>query len=346
MTNLASAALASASALTETATSTVTLVFVHGYQGSSESFHAFPGNLQHRLITQRSMAAKVYSYEYETRGDNAQRVAEFVAWLTDIKQGLQGNVILLGHSMGGLLCVDTVRSLELEKGTREPLKFTVTQVLAFDSPFLGVHPKAMVLTGASKLNKSVSEHTSAISNLLFTANKTEANAKRGSVSSTASSSSNWGTWGAVAAVGAAAVAAAYANPKAAGSVAGVVKSAVSKVVSEHSAFLGPLWSPGDQDSRLNWILLHQQNNKFKFCCFYVITTMQESGSISRRTFISTPDAEKAYSGLFKGIEYDSTRNQKTDACADEIEAHMNMFRPAIIGDGVYENILAGTLSEM
>ncbi|KAJ3029919.1 UNVERIFIED_CONTAM: hypothetical protein HDU68_010702 [Siphonaria sp. JEL0065] len=335
------AALSSASSLAGSTTSTVTLVYVHGFLGSGESFHVLPGDVQRQLLS-RGVRAVTVAYDYATTGDNDLRVAEFVAWLKDSKRAITGNVVLLGHSMGGLLCVDAARALA--KLSSSELNFKVIKILAFDSPFLGVHPRAVVHSGGAKVVDKLNSFANMFGGSGGVASRSSseslsARAVASTAITTPKASGSGMSWSTLATAGVAAAtlaAAAYSSP--------TVRDSVSKAVSTHASFLGPLWSPGDQEARLQWLLSQQT---IQFTCFYLVTTMNSSSqenTISRNTFISTPAPTADYARLFKPIQYDATRNPKGKECGDEIEAHMNMFRGGVIGDSVYNEVLANTVT--
>ncbi|KAJ3067088.1 hypothetical protein HDU98_009693 [Podochytrium sp. JEL0797] len=303
----------------------MTIVLVHGFLGSADSFSGFPGDLQRSLLA-KGTAARTLAFEFDSTGDNEHRVAELLSYLTSANTGITGNVALLGHSMGGLLCVDAARKLDEMQWSG----FTVTHVVAFDSPFLGVHPTAIVASGGAK----VAGHISSLSSMMAGNPGSSAGGAR-SLSSTGANGSSWAAWGALAVAGAAVATAAYSSP--------TMRDVVSKAVTSHASFLGPLWSPGDQNSRLKYL----SKSRFRFVCFYLITTMLDPSSPSntsvRRTFVSLP-TDPVYLRFFQPIEYDSTRNPKGRECGDEIEAHMNMFRGVVIGEGVYQNVLKGAVA--
>ncbi|KAJ3059800.1 hypothetical protein HDU99_006206, partial [Rhizoclosmatium hyalinum] len=114
----------------------ITIVLVHGYQGSPETFGNFANDVSKCLKAKNSKTAHVRFYKYETHGDITKRVGEFVEWLTNPFNGISGNIMLLGHSMGGILCVDAAKTIA--EFNRAYIGFSITHILAFDSPFLGV----------------------------------------------------------------------------------------------------------------------------------------------------------------------------------------------------------------
>ncbi|KAJ3237559.1 hypothetical protein HDU81_009255 [Chytriomyces hyalinus] len=323
---------------------TLTIVLVHGFMGSSESFHSFGSDLK------RSANVNVVSYEFSTTGDNDLQVKQFTSWLSNKANVPAGPVALLGHSMGGLLVADAARAIE---NSPDHSHLNVTHILAFDSPFFGVHPSAIVSSGTRKVtskfgglwdsmqspkavavNESTARSVATVSTVSTAAAVAAAPAKR-------SSGSYWGAALGIAAVATVAAAAAYSD------TGRSLMKAAHKTVSDHMTFLGPLWSPGNQEERIAWLQSRQTSTKkIKFQCYYLETTVLDKVDPSRsyvRTFISLPpDSVAGAYRLFEPIDYDASMNAQ--GCNDEIEAHMNMFRRNVIGDNVYDNIFSRVVS--
>ncbi|KAI8812869.1 hypothetical protein BJ742DRAFT_792036 [Cladochytrium replicatum] len=101
---------------------TILVVFVHGFLGSHESFGPFPDHLIHCLEEIHGIdrvETKVYP-KYNTKGSNARQVKALLSWLllhaTTVRYEA---VIIVAHSMGGILAADVYRHLygitELER---------------------------------------------------------------------------------------------------------------------------------------------------------------------------------------------------------------------------------------
>ncbi|CAG8943169.1 unnamed protein product [Penicillium salamii] len=154
---------------------TLLLVFIHGFKGGDDTFGTFPEHL--RVLASRALPAievvtAVYP-KYETKGDLKECVARLRDWLQDIVIDLEVanhtasptvdpsvHVVLIGHSMGGIVGADALLMLAAEQpiprnptsdmqstaGTEsivEPGTFMfphIQGVLAFDTPFLGIAP--------------------------------------------------------------------------------------------------------------------------------------------------------------------------------------------------------------
>ncbi|KAK3692216.1 hypothetical protein B0T22DRAFT_495480 [Podospora appendiculata] len=164
---------------------TLLLCFIHGFKGNDSTFgehYAFTRHLQRLLaaaLPKISIEVVVYP-TYETRGDLGECVARFRDWLMNkvIDLEVAANtpsptidpsvrVVLVGHSMGGIVAAETAIELASEQpihnstnpATEDPkigranasppprpptpnsLMFPYIQgVLAFDTPFLGISP--------------------------------------------------------------------------------------------------------------------------------------------------------------------------------------------------------------
>ncbi|KAI8827050.1 uncharacterized protein EV422DRAFT_23499 [Fimicolochytrium jonesii] len=89
------------------------LVFIHGFLGSEESFFSFPTDLaallhasHPNLFYPGDVEVRLFP-RYDTRGHNARSVQKLIDWLLiHATTGRYKCVILLAHSMGGLLAAD------------------------------------------------------------------------------------------------------------------------------------------------------------------------------------------------------------------------------------------------
>ncbi|KAM0792888.1 hypothetical protein ACM66B_002650 [Microbotryomycetes sp. NB124-2] len=123
------------------------LVFVHGFKGGADTFGAFPERVGH-ILSQSQPTVDVQPIVYppfDTRGELVAAVDNHVSWLTTTiaerkaefqEKGGKGStrVILLGHSMGGLVIGDTLLS------TMGTGSLPILGLVAYDSPLLGLHP--------------------------------------------------------------------------------------------------------------------------------------------------------------------------------------------------------------
>jgi hypothetical protein len=143
------------------------LVFVHGFMGSQQSFRNFPLVLK-KLLEDQGFELEVLYYEYDTKGNNQRQTQRLMDFLISKCHTVQySKVILLGHSMGGILAADSYRFLYQIEGTTDSTNASTLQrikswfsyskpqlateeemrmllnivgVITFDSPFYGLHP--------------------------------------------------------------------------------------------------------------------------------------------------------------------------------------------------------------
>ncbi|PYI11402.1 hypothetical protein BO78DRAFT_276810, partial [Aspergillus sclerotiicarbonarius CBS 121057] len=123
------------------------LIYIHGFMGSEASFSDFPAHVHNSLTDLLSESHVIYTRiypRYKSRGEIRTAVENFGSWLsphlaTDL------DVILLGHSLGGIVAADA--ALSLSSSTLPPPPSTTNQskhrilgLINFDVPFLGLHP--------------------------------------------------------------------------------------------------------------------------------------------------------------------------------------------------------------
>ncbi|KJX96834.1 hypothetical protein TI39_contig598g00028 [Zymoseptoria brevis] len=132
-------------------------VFVHGFMGNETSFRSFPAHV-HSLLTvllaeTHVVHTKVYP-RYRSRGNITVARDSFSKWI-EPHQDSMTDVVLLGHSMGGLLCAEIVLMRPPSPGSR-PLNHRILGTINFDVPFLGMHP-GIVKSGLASLFKPADE---------------------------------------------------------------------------------------------------------------------------------------------------------------------------------------------
>ncbi|KAK6344332.1 hypothetical protein TWF696_007971 [Orbilia brochopaga] len=131
----------------ESSARTLLCVFVHGFVGDETSFRSFPAHF-HELLTvlvqeTHVVHTKVYP-KFKTRDKLSYAVEDLGRWLSDFESP-STDIILLGHSMGGLLAADA--------SILHPLcRHRILGHVSFDTPFLGIHP-GVVKSGLSSLFK-------------------------------------------------------------------------------------------------------------------------------------------------------------------------------------------------
>lgn len=66
------------------------------------------------------------------------------------------DIVLLGHSMGGILAAEVVLQQPIPPSTSKPLRHRVLGMIGFDTPFLGMHP-GVVVSGIGSLFRPAPE---------------------------------------------------------------------------------------------------------------------------------------------------------------------------------------------
>lgn len=112
---------------------TLLLVFIHGFKGSDNTFDNFPKDLRALLSTALPNldVLSIQYPRYETRGDLRECVGRFKEWLQNKVIDLEVanktpsptadpsvRVILIGHSMGGIVAAETLLSIARDEPVR------------------------------------------------------------------------------------------------------------------------------------------------------------------------------------------------------------------------------------
>jgi len=137
---------------------TLLLIYIHGFYGNDQSFQSFPYHvhsyLRQSLKESHVIHSKIYPRYKTYRAIEIAR-DNFSAWLAP-HEGPNTDIILVGHSMGGILAADVVLMPNRSPYDRYPYKHRVLGIISLDCPFLGLHP-GIVVAGLSSLFRSSSD---------------------------------------------------------------------------------------------------------------------------------------------------------------------------------------------
>ncbi|KAJ5653771.1 hypothetical protein N7490_000774 [Penicillium lividum] len=131
------------------------LIYIHGFNGSEATFLDLPVHIHSALAALLSESHVVYTRiypRYKSHGEFNLAVKRFSGWLSPHESD-DLDVILLGHSMGGIIAAD-VALLHQDKSAKR--KHRILGIINFDTPFLGLHPH-VVSTGLGSLFSSSDE---------------------------------------------------------------------------------------------------------------------------------------------------------------------------------------------
>ncbi|KIW12794.1 hypothetical protein PV08_07981 [Exophiala spinifera] len=131
---------------------TLLIVYIHGFLGDETSFKSFPahihGSLTERLRDTHVVYTKIYP-RYKSRRNISFAANDFSKWLAPHESD-NTDVILVGHSLGGILAAEVVLLRADATSSEEQSKHRILGLLAFDVPYLGMHP-GVVGTGIASI---------------------------------------------------------------------------------------------------------------------------------------------------------------------------------------------------
>jgi pimeloyl-ACP methyl ester carboxylesterase len=120
------------------------LIYIHGFMGDETSFCSFPAHVHNVISITLSQTHVVHSKlypRYKTKNKLDLVADEFSQWLAPHEDDHE-DIILLGHSMGGLLSGEVIL-LRPKDSSASPSNFFRHRIIGtinFDVPFLGIHP--------------------------------------------------------------------------------------------------------------------------------------------------------------------------------------------------------------
>ncbi|KAJ5808079.1 hypothetical protein N7474_009348 [Penicillium riverlandense] len=118
------------------------LIYIHGFMGTEASFQELPAHIHDLLTGLLSESHVVYTRiypRYKSHGELQTAVDQFSAWLSP-HEADDLDVILLGHSLGGILAADVAL---LQSQPNGHPKHRILGLVNFDVPFLGLHPRVI-----------------------------------------------------------------------------------------------------------------------------------------------------------------------------------------------------------
>ncbi|KAM0813554.1 putative DUF676 domain-containing protein [Seiridium cardinale] len=137
------------------------LVYIHGFMGNDNSFQKFPLHLHNHLRDQlrgtHAVHTKIYP-RYKTYKAIEVARDNFSRWL-EPHESATTDVVLLGHSMGGLLAAEVALMASPPTRDRHDVRFFQHRILGtvnLDAPLLGLHP-GIVTSGLASLFRKKTE---------------------------------------------------------------------------------------------------------------------------------------------------------------------------------------------
>lgn len=322
------------------------IVFIHGFKGDDTTFKDFPSRLRHILSEslQGTVIESIAFPVYETKGDLNKAVESFADWLTNLtvqKEATHGGagsvkIVLCGHSMGGLLAADSIYAfIHTRPDTDAPLWPNVVACLAFDTPYLGLHPQVFK-NSATKVVEYVNDVHKTASGLFGAFSQPAGKSAPGigqpaavlsslAPAPSGSSSGRWGRWGQAAyAVGGALVAGAavgtayYHRPN--------IESGYG-ILMEHMQYVGALWDKDTLAGRVGNLVEGETTHDILFRTFYTLLPPAPPANPQPRTFCILPEtSSRAFQHFVPA---------PNTLAEDEVRAHVSMFDPGK-NDGYYQ----------
>ncbi|KAI0431865.1 hypothetical protein F5Y09DRAFT_176885 [Xylaria sp. FL1042] len=128
------------------------VIYIHGFMGNDTSFQSFPAHVHRYLKLALSDSHVVHSKiypRYKTYKSIDIARDNFSKWLEPLESS-KTDIILVGHSMGGLLAADIVLKPSTQQSQHSCFKHRILGVVNLDAPLLGMHP-GIIVSGISSL---------------------------------------------------------------------------------------------------------------------------------------------------------------------------------------------------
>ncbi|KAK0666850.1 hypothetical protein QBC41DRAFT_397278 [Cercophora samala] len=130
------------------------VIYIHGFMGNDSSFRSFPAHvhafLKETLAETHVIHTKIYP-RYKTYKSIEVACENFSKWLAP-HESPTTDVVLVGHSMGGLLAADIVLlpRHDAPPSGGPPFRHRILGSISLDAPLLGLHP-GIVVSGIASL---------------------------------------------------------------------------------------------------------------------------------------------------------------------------------------------------
>ncbi|KAK1760692.1 hypothetical protein QBC47DRAFT_12232 [Echria macrotheca] len=131
---------------------TLLVVYIHGFMGNDSSFQSFPAHvhsfLKDALADSHVIHSKIYP-RYKTYKAIDVARENFSTWLAP-HESPSTDVVLIGHSMGGLLAAEVALIPSSNPTVGYPFRHRILGTVSLDAPLLGLHP-GIVVSGIASL---------------------------------------------------------------------------------------------------------------------------------------------------------------------------------------------------
>ncbi|CAJ2507639.1 Uu.00g088250.m01.CDS01 [Anthostomella pinea] len=135
---------------------TLLIIYIHGFMGNDSSFQSFPAHvhkyLKLALADTHHIHTKIYP-KYKTYKAIDVARDNFSKWL-EPHESPKTDVILVGHSMGGLLAADVALMPSADQVDHRYLRHRILGTVNLDAPLLGLHP-GIIVSGISSLFRKI-----------------------------------------------------------------------------------------------------------------------------------------------------------------------------------------------